>query len=153
MSSAISATHSRSLYQESTTVEFSYIDLTTGEAEALHSLITQLGEKNWFRLKWDEKAIKQLGSKLDKVHPLKFLEAIFTNENLSLQMIDIFGDMFKKDEFMKGISENLEREAKAGKLIHYAEEFAKAVNKDAEQIKQHFCSLSWEKLVGYLLER
>lgn len=132
--------------------EIPYVDLTEDQTKILHKLITQIGDTGWFMLTWKQTDLEKLGAQLNNVHPLKFLAAIFTHDVLKMHMISIFDDSYKREAFLKGLSGNLETEAKGGKLLEYADDFAKTIKKDPETIKKHLCSLKWEEFVRYLIE-
>jgi hypothetical protein len=113
------------------------------KAMAEHGKLWLLGHKTY---------MNELGDSVRHVHPLKFLEVVFSNEYLKACMREIFEDYFKKNGFMDGLGESLTIKSKVGDLDRYLGDFAKAVKADAENLKPFFENRDWEGLVRYLMD-
>jgi hypothetical protein len=134
-----------------TITTIAYVDLTKDELNALSKLIDKIANGG-VSLMWKRKELEEMGKPLANVHPLKFIHAIVIDKTMKGHLKSIWEDSFKQPEFLGGLQPRLENEAKAGKLIEYADEFAKSIQKDGELIKKHFCLMDWDKFFTYLIE-
>lgn len=126
----------------------------TQEDQALiYEVISTIAEHGKVGILFRISHLKEIEAKIDHVHPLKFLETIFSNPYLKECMWDIFDDYFKRSGFMDGLNPSLSREAELGRLFIYLQEFADRVNVPLAHIEPLFQSRSWEELVYRLMGR
>jgi len=95
--------------------------------------------------------LKELGAQINHLHPLKFLEIIFTSEHLKGCITSIFEDYFKRNGFMDGLGPSLTNESDKGKLSQHIPFFAKEVNVAPEALQPYILACDWENLVRYLI--
>ncbi|HEX2582518.1 MAG TPA: hypothetical protein VHL30_00180, partial [Chlamydiales bacterium] len=130
-----------------------YGELVCTEQDQSHitEIIKIMSENGKLGLLFRQNHLKQLGAQINHVHPLKFLETIFSNPESKASMRDIFEDYFKKTGFLDGLGPSLSREMEKGKLMQYVEDFSKTVGVSAEGIRPYFQTGDWEALVRYLI--
>jgi hypothetical protein len=133
--------------------EVLYKDLVcTDEDKALmFELITTIESHAKLQLLFKIVHLKNIGAKLQHVHPLKFLAFIFTHPELKPLMSPISDDYFKWTEFLDGITPNLLRESIKGKLDSYLNDFAKEIGIAPEQIRPYFQSQDWAHFIQFLI--
>lgn len=119
----------------------------------ISEIISSMAEHGKFWLLRHRSHMNELGDSIRHVHPLKFMEVIFTSEYLTACMREVFDDYFKRNGFLDGIGETLTMKAKVGELDRYIKDFAKAVNAPLEAVQPYFTSMDWEGLIRYLMSR
>ncbi|HSX26946.1 MAG TPA: hypothetical protein VLE89_08085 [Chlamydiales bacterium] len=134
--------------------EIGYKDLICTEQDKanIYEIITTLSENGKLSLLFKQDHLKQLGTQINHVHPLKFLSTIFSNPRLRYCMYDIFDDYFKRNGFMDGLGPSLQKESEKGKLDPLLSDFAKEVNVAPELLRPHFQARDWENLVRKLMQ-
>ncbi len=133
--------------------EKAYKDLPCSEEDAMtiHHIIRTISEKGKWWLMKHRSEMNALGDSINHVHPLKFLETIFSDELLKERMKDVFDDYFKKNGFMEGVNRGLTARSNVGELDAYIQDFANSVNAKKEDIQPYFDSQDWEGLVRHLI--
>jgi hypothetical protein len=134
--------------------ETAYKDLVcTDEHRAcIHELITTMAEHGKLALLFKQNHLKGIGDRISDVHPMKFLEVIFSDPQLKGCMTTIWGDYFKRNGFMEGLGPSLSREMEKGKLMQYLSDFGTAIHVPAEQMKIYFEYMDWDNLVLFLIQ-
>ena len=130
-----------------------YESLSLSDTDRAHvsEIITILAENGKLSLLFKKNHLKELGSQINHLHPLKFLSAIFSNPALKARMGEIFKDYFKRNGFMGELSDSLTEASDSGELNHYIEKFAREVNVPAEEIRPYFLNQDWEGLIDFLI--
>jgi len=134
-----------------------YNQLTCSETDiaCVTEIITTLGENGKLTLLFKQGHLKQLGSQINHLHPLKFLSSIFCNPDMKVHMVEIFDDYFKRTGFMDGLGPSLDKEAEKGKLNQYLSDFANEICVPLEEIQMFFQAGNdhdWEAFVYRLIE-
>jgi len=132
----------------------SYESLVCSEHDkaCIHEIVTTLGEKGKFYLLFNQGHLKDLGTQVEHLHPLKFMSSIFSYQHLMSHMADIFDDYFKRTGFMDGLGPSLTLEAGRNKLNQYLDKFAQEINVPLEKMAPYFRSHDWEGLVEFLID-
>ncbi len=126
---------------------------TETDKQNIAYIIQTMAENGKLSLLFKQSELKRVGAEINHVHPLKFLEAIFSNPDLKVCMRDIHHDYFKWNGFMDGLVPSLTNHMNQGKLMQYVNEFAMKTNAVPEEIIPYFQSRDWENLVRYLMNR
>lgn len=134
--------------------DLAYKDLVCTEEDKsnIFELITIMAESNKIQLYFKETHLRNIGSQIGHVHPLKFLATIFTNPRLKASMEPISEDSFKWGPFIKDLGAGLTRESIKGKLSAYISDFAKEINIAEEKIAPYFHARDWENFVFFLMQ-
>ncbi len=132
--------------------EIPYNELVCTEADRqnIAYIIRTMGENGKLSLLFKQGELKRVGSEINHVHPLKFLEAIFSTPALKDHMRKIQHDYFKWNGFLDGLVPSLNSQTDQGKLMQYVNEFAKQVDSTPEALAPYFQSRDWEGLIRYL---
>lgn len=112
--------------------------LTETESKDLHKLVTQVGTKSIFWLGWNMKKLEGYKDRLGHIHPLTFIQNIFTNKALRphVKGIRAHGDFVWKP-FTKNLQKCLDEEAKLGNLHKHIEAFSREIKCSAETVAKH----------------
>lgn len=91
--------------------------LSQSERADISYIITMLGNGSFFTIAKNQAAIKAAGDRVDHVHPLRFLEAIFSDEAVKVAAFKIPGKTsWVSDPFFKGIYTTLAEESSKGNI-------------------------------------
>ncbi len=118
---------------------------------AIGEIVKNMAEHGKIWLLKHRTFMNELGDSVRHVHPLKFLEVVFTDEYLKSCMRELFEDYFKKTGFMDGLGETLTNKAAIGDLDRYLADFCKAIKVPFESVKIYFEAKDWEGLVRFLM--
>jgi len=118
----------------------------------IYEIITTMSDSSKLSLLFKQTHLKELGDRINDVHPLKFLASIFSVPHLKSCMGLIWHDYFKRTGFLDGLAPSLSREADQGKLQALLPDFASELNLTVENIQTFFDSRDWENLVLYLIQ-
>lgn len=134
--------------------ELTYKDIPCTEEHkaCIYEIIATVAETNKLSLYFKQAHLKGLGNQISDVHPLKFLATIFSDSYLKSCMNLIWGDYFKRTEFLGGLSPNMTLEMQKGKLLMHIPDFAKDVGVEAEHLRPYFDAQDWENLVLFLIQ-
>ncbi len=117
----------------------------------IYEIISTIGENGKLSLLFKQSHLKELGAKINHVHPLKFLAVIFTDSHLKTCMFSVWDDYFKRTHFLDGLGPSLTREAEKEKLNQYLGDFATELKIPLENLRPYFDMRDWESLVLYLI--
>lgn len=130
------------------------IAVTEDDKSEIRYILKTLAQKSLTALWGARKKLESSGKKIDHIHPLKFLECIFTDEELKVYIYNI-----KKrgtwvwGEFIKGIKQSLEEEQKLGNLRQeFFSSFAVKVKIDLSLVASLITSEEWEDFMKSLID-
>lgn len=133
--------------------EVPYKDLVCTETDQqnIAFIIQTMADNGKLSLLFKQSELKRIGAEINHVHPLKFLETIFSNPALKACMKEIHNDYFKWNGFLDGLVPSLTNHANQGKLGQYLKDFSMQTNGIPEEVDSYFKSKDWENLVRYLM--
>lgn len=138
---------------------FHTLPLSEEDKKHIYELIDHLGGESYLSL-WAHKGkMTDLGKKIKRVHPLRFLHYVLSQPHLKEQMKRVQGDNLKWSGFLhgdggeEGFGERMTREMCSGNMLRYLAGFACAFNLPEEAIQEHVSAYDWEGLISYLLFR
>lgn len=129
-----------------------YAPLKDTEIADIRYIVTTLAKDSLLKLKGKESSIKKVGSRLDHLHPFKFLYCIFADEELKVGVRNVHGRSWVGSGFLEGITSSLKKEHALGNVLPHAEEFAKSLNFDVNAILPALEAMQWEKVVDVLIK-
>lgn len=123
------------------------------EKELIAFIVTTLGNKPLTKIYREKDALKKAGDKIDHIHPLRFLEVVFTDEELKASIANIRESRWVWGEFKKGLFNSLKDETKNRNVTsEYIADFANTVNIDPQLIVPYFLQLDWDGLIFALIK-
>lgn len=128
--------------------------VTAAEKKDIHFILKTLAQKSLASL-WSYKSqLEYAGDRIDHVHPLRFLECIFTDDELIVYLHNI-----KKrgkwiwGEYIKGLKESLQDEDSIGNLTdNQVVDFSGKVSIDPNAVFSHIHAGKWENFVKTLID-
>lgn len=126
--------------------------VTSEEKKDMRYLLKNMATNSWTQLLSNSSAMNKAGDRIDHVHPLRFLQTIFADEELKgcLHAIRDRSIVWKK--FFSGLSDTLQEEANRNNVLPYATDFATSLNINPGPIQKLIQEQKWSKLVDQLLK-
>ncbi len=126
---------------------------TEQDLKKIHYIMRTTGEKSKVSLLKYMKKLQRTGDELRSYHSLKFIQTVMLDPSLKKQMINILNDTFKRVNFMRDLSRNLNEWMDHNQMYIYLDEFAASLNVPSAKIKQYFDQRDWTGMVKYLSNR
>lgn len=125
--------------------------ITKDEKKNISYIVTTLANKSLVKLLSLKSSLEKVGDKVNHVHPFRFLQCIYTDEELKVCIHNIMGRGWVWKDFMKGLSESLNEEAQRNNLRQECiNDFAKIVGIDPGLINTPIQEHRWEDFVKLL---
>lgn len=115
-------------------------------------IVTTLAYTSLVKLKSQESSLKKAGDRIDAVHPLRFLETIFTNEELKVAMRNLEGRSWVWKDFLEGLTDSLKEEYKNNNILQFVDEFAANIKLDSSNFISNINNQKWKELVEQLIK-
>lgn len=123
------------------------------EASDIHYIVTTLANVPTIGLAFYSGSLDQAGDRINHVHPFRFLQTVFTSEELKVCIRNVKNKGWVWNRFMSGLSESLDEEAAAGNLKpEFIHDFAAIVGIDPSKIVPHIEKRRWKSLVSALIK-
>ncbi|MGA8163881.1 MAG: hypothetical protein WB791_02515 [Waddliaceae bacterium] len=127
--------------------------LNKNEVKDIHFILKILATKSLVSLLSYKSQLEKKGKRIDHVHPLQFLFAVFTDEEMKMHMYNLEkkrGWVWR--DFMKGLSGSLQDESEIGNMKDsYVEDFANKLRIPVKLISGSIASCQWGALVKTLI--
>lgn len=122
----------------------------------IYKIISTL-PKNPATLAAESGEMKRAGKRIENVHPFRFLQHIFTNEELKAAVATIektkSGPLGKPwREFLGGLEKSLKEEAAKDNLTPFIAEFAASVKVNPDEVHAVISKSDWKGLVKVMLK-
>lgn len=128
-------------------------DVAPQEKEDIRYIVTTLANKPTAKLLFYKTSLDAAGDRVNHVHPLRFLETIFNDEEMKVGMHNIVKKSWVWKEFMKGLGESLSEEKGRDNLTtEQIEFFANAVELKPSLITGSLNANRWEEFVVLLIK-
>lgn len=129
------------------------IQPTEKEKKAISFIVNTLANKSLMKI-WKEKsALKKAGEKIHHLHPFRFLQHIFSEEDLKNDLKTIYKRNWVAGEFKKGIYESLADERGKQNLTHeHIHDFAATLGINSDLIKPSIARGDWDDFVSTLIK-
>jgi glycyl-tRNA synthetase beta subunit len=130
-----------------------YAHVSTEEKADIAYIVRTLANTSLIKILNHKSSLESAGQRVEHLHPLRFLQVIFTDEELKACMLNLQGKSWVWSDFLEGITSSLTKEAAADNLKQeHIKDFAKRVNIDVKLINPPLKKRDWEKFVDILIE-
>ena len=127
--------------------------LTKDERDEIRYIIKTLAKSSWAQLLVAKSSLKRAGDRVAHVHPYRFVECIFTDEELKAGLHSIKDRKRVWNGFFDGLSDSLAEESTRHNLRpEFLEDFAKIVKVDVNVISGPIQKKDWSQFVELLLK-
>lgn len=116
-------------------------------------IVTTLGNEPIYKIIAQKSALQKAGDAIKHIHPLRFLECVFTSEELKAAIHKIPKRSWIGSEFMDGIIGSLREEYAKGNLPDaFIKDFANNIHIDVSIINPFIKERKWDKFIHKLIE-
>jgi len=127
-------------------------ELTQQQKDDITYIVKTLAEENYLEVLRQKSNLKKAGDRIDIVHPLRFLECIFSNDKLKEKMSDLSSKTLAWGNFLKGLKKSLGQEAKNQNITRsQVEDFAHNIHVNPDSIFPSIQGQRWDELVNILI--
>lgn len=128
--------------------------LSQADRDDIGYIVVTLANNSLFKILGHKSSLESAGDRVEHVHPFKFLETIFTNEELKVGIRNIQNKGgWVWSDFLEGITDSLTKEAAVDNLKEeYVKDFAKNVKIDQKLISPSLKKRDWKKFVQVLID-
>lgn len=127
---------------------------TQSEKDDITWIISTLGFASLTEIAKNKSKLEKTGDRVDRVHPFRFLQIIFTDEKLKAAAHNIQGrTSFIWDGFFGGIKRSLVDESKLNNVTPYINDFASVVGIDPTLIAPAINEKRWKDFVIILINK
>lgn len=126
--------------------------VSSTEKEYIRFIIRSLAKHNWAQLAKEESSLKRKGDKIDHIHPFRFLQCVFTDEELKVGLYAIWkkgGRIW--NEYYDGLKKSLNEESDLFNLVQFTPDFANNVGINVHLILPYIQTRQWSTLIEELL--
>ncbi len=129
------------------------IEISPMEMEYIYFIISTLGNKSLAKIWKEESSLKKAGDRIDHIHPLKFLMAIFTDEDLKVAIANLRESHWVWGKFKNGLYDSLSDElANDNMPFEYIQDFADTLGIDMMLILPSISQSNWDELLSILIK-
>ncbi|MCE2982397.1 MAG: hypothetical protein LW832_02410 [Parachlamydia sp.] len=131
-----------------------YATLTKQEKKDIHDIVTSLASDSLISLGANKSSLKKKGERIEHLHPLKFLEAILTDEKLKAGMHAIRDrGAWIWDEFVGGFIRGFKEETeKQNMKVEYILDFSSKVGINSALIMPSLQAGKWKEMINVLID-
>jgi hypothetical protein len=127
---------------------------TEAQKNDIKYIVTTLADKQAIKLPFYSGALQRAGGRIEDVHPLRFLEVIFTDETLKGGVRTIRNKGWVWQEFIGGTKRSLAEESEHNNLTDaQIQDFARNVGIDPSLIMGPIHQKKWDEFVEVLIEK
>lgn len=139
--------------QKSASVFRNYlIPIDAYEKEKICYIVTTLGFGSLTKIAKSRSSLKKAGKLIDHVHPLRFLQCVFTDEEMKAAIHAMVNRNWIWDEFFNGLRDSLEEESNRNNLPpEYVNDFASQIGIDPDLIYSSIISHQWNQFITGLI--
>ena len=129
--------------------------LAEGEKSDIRYIVTTLGNVSIPNLIFYKSSLEQAGDRIDHVHPLRFLEYVFTNEELKVGIRNVKSKgSWVWGDFLGGLSNSLNEESDYSNMTDtFIRDFAANVKVDVNAIYNLIKQRQWGLLIETLISK
>lgn len=127
--------------------------LTSNEKNDIRYIVNTLGMASLTKIAKEKSSLKKAGSRINHVHPFRFLSTVFTNEELKVSMHAVRDRGWIWGDFFDGLKESLNEEMKRGNLLQFTHDFANNVRIDLSVIYQSVSDSDWKQFIDILIDK
>lgn len=123
------------------------------EKKCIIYIVKTLAYDSIYNIGKQKAALEDAGKKITHIHPFRFLETIFMNEELKAGIASIRNRIsWIKDEFFNKTIESLKGEASRNNLFPFIKHFAKNLKIDEELITPALEKGKWKEFINLLID-
>lgn len=124
---------------------------TESEKEGIRYVVRCLAKYNWTQLAKEQSSLKKTGDKIHHVHPLRFLQVIFTEEEMKAGIYVVRNKSLVWGDYYNGMRKSLDEESDNNNLLQFVPDFANNIGVNVHTIMPLIQNRQWTALVDTLI--
>ncbi len=125
--------------------------VSPSEKENIRFIIRSLAKHNWSQLAKEESSLKKAGDKINHIHPLRFLQCVFTDEELKVGLFVIRNKSLVWSQYYDGLKKSLNDESDLNNLLQFAPDFANNIGVNLNVVMPYVQTRQWSGLIDVLI--
>lgn len=125
--------------------------VTADQKKDINFILKTLANASLTKIGKQKSSLEKAGSRIESIHPFKFLETIFTDEELIVCIRNLQGRSKLWPQFRDPLISSLNAESAAGNLTPYVQDLATTVKVDITGISSDVESKNWSGLISDLI--
>lgn len=125
--------------------------VNASEKENIRYIIRSLAKYNWAQLAKEESSLKKAGDKITHIHPFRFLQSIFTDEELKTGLFVIRNKSLVWSDYYDGLKKSLNEESDLNNLVQFTPDFANNIGVNVNLILPYVQTRQWSVLIDVLI--
>ncbi|MCH9610411.1 MAG: hypothetical protein S4CHLAM81_12860 [Chlamydiales bacterium] len=127
------------------------IGFSEEEFADIQFIVLTLADKSLVSIAKERYALESAGDRIDHVHPLNFLLAVFTNEELKVGVRNIRGKGWVWSNFVGGIKQTLSTEAQINNVMPFLQDFTSKLEISVPVVLPAVRSKNWDLFIDQLI--
>ncbi|MFV0341203.1 MAG: hypothetical protein ACK5MA_11365 [Parachlamydiaceae bacterium] len=128
-------------------------EVTPSEKSEISFIVNTLGMSSLAKITKQKSSLKRAGTKVDHIHPLRFLQTIFQDEKMKASMQSLYGRSWVWSEFSDGLERSLNEEQENENLPpEYVHDFVHILNIPFDAVYPLIQQSRWDNLVKTLIK-
>jgi len=124
---------------------------TESEKKDIAYVVNTLGMASLIKIASETSKVEKAGKRIDNVHPLRFLECIFTDEQMKASMQAMRSRGWIWDKFSGGLKDALDTEYKKNNLAQFINDFSSRVGINLQLIYPSVTTQQWSSFIDILI--
>lgn len=131
-----------------------YAPLSGKEKDDISYILRTLANHSLAKIAGQKSSLKKAGDRIDHIHPFRFLQFVFTDEELKICIRNLRGRSFVWKDFIEGITDSLAKESALDNLTYeHLQDLTNQVKLDINVLLPHVQSKRWYELVNTMIEQ
>jgi hypothetical protein len=127
------------------------LPVSSADKQQIRYIITSLAKYNWMQLAKEESSLKKAGDKIAHVHPFRFLQCIFTDEEMKAAIFVVRNKSLVWGDYFSGLKKSMNEESDINNVIQFTPDFAAQVGISLDSILPFVQNRMWSELVDTLI--
>ena len=115
-------------------------------------IVRTLADKSLVTIAKERYSLEAAGDRIEDLHPLNFLLAVFTDEEMKVAVRNIRGKGWVWSNFYGGIKQSLVTESEINNVLPHLEDFADKLSIDIQLLVPSVRSRNWDLLMDQLIK-
>lgn len=125
--------------------------VSSSDKDNIRYIIISLAKYNWAQLAKEESSLKKAGDKINGVHPFRFLQCVFTDEELKVGLYVIRNKSLVWGDYYDGLKKSLNEESDLNNLVQFTPDFANNIGVNVNTILPYVQTRQWSVLIDVLI--
>jgi hypothetical protein len=127
--------------------------ITASEKKDISYVVNMLGIGSLSKIAQSKSLLKSAGKRIDHIHPLRFLQCIFSDEKMTASMHAMQGRSWIWKEFIEGLDASLNEESARDNLLpEQIADFAANLKVQGDRIIPTINAKLWNKFISILID-